>query len=347
MRILLSIIATMVLLQSCTSDAHQPASTSPKEIIPVKLIPVNSDSGISTIQASGLLSTETDARLSFKIGGIIESIFVKEGDKIRRGQLLATLKSTEIAAQVSQVKLGLEKAERDLRRAENLYKDSVATLEQLQNARTAYEVARQNLQQVSFNSEYSRIIAPADGFVVKKLANAGELASPGTAVLQISGSSASSPWIVKAGLPDHEWAIVEKGDAATVRLDAFPGKQFAAVISKKTLAADPQSGSFTVELQVRFNGEQPALGMFGNVVIKPSRQSTGVSIPYEALLEADGRKGYVFVSDDEKTVKKVEVQIASISNNVVYISSGLEGHRFVVGAGSPYLSDNTPISVVR
>jgi multidrug efflux pump subunit AcrA (membrane-fusion protein) len=86
------------------------------------------------ITASGLLSTENEARLSFKISGIIEKIFVKEGDRVRKGQLLATLKSTEIASQVQQVQLTVEKAQRDYQRANNLYKDSVVTLEQLQNA---------------------------------------------------------------------------------------------------------------------------------------------------------------------------------------------------------------------
>ena len=74
-------------------------------------------------------------------------MLVKEGDRVKKGQLLDTLKSTEIAAQVQQVNLALEKAQRDYQRASKLYKDSVATLEQLQNAKTGVDIARQNLQQ--------------------------------------------------------------------------------------------------------------------------------------------------------------------------------------------------------
>jgi RND family efflux transporter MFP subunit len=152
------------------------------------------------INASGLVSTENEARLSFKIGGIIEKIYVKEGDRIKKGQLLATLKSTEIASQVQQVQLTVEKAQRDYQRANNLYKDSVVTLEQLQNAKTGLDIARQNLQQVAFNQEYSKIYAPADGFVVKKIGNEGELASSGSPVLFANALSASSKWILKIGL---------------------------------------------------------------------------------------------------------------------------------------------------
>jgi len=87
--------------------------------------------------------------------------------------------------------------------------------------------------------------------------------------------------------------------------------------------------------------------MFGTAAITASRQMTGYSIPYEALLEANGKTGFVFVSDDERTVKKVTVTISEITNNVAYIQDGLQGHAFVVAAGSPYLNDNSVIKVIK
>ena len=87
--------------------------------------------------------------------------------------------------------------------------------------------------------------------------------------------------------------------------------------------------------------------MFGKASIIPAQQMTGYSIPYESLLEANGRKGFVFVSDDQRTVKKVAVTISSITNNVAYIEDGLQGHAYVVTAGSPYLSDSAAIKVIK
>jgi len=342
--ILLLIASSTVLLQACGAHSSENKPLVTEESIPVKLLPIAGDTSVHVINASGLFSTEDEARLSFKIGGIIESIAVKEGDKVKKGQLLATLKSTEIAAQVQQVNLSLEKAQRDYQRAQHLYKDSVTTLEQLQNAKTGVDLARQNLQQVSFNQQYSKIYAPADGFIVKKTGNVGELATSGTTVLLMNASSRASKWILKAGLSDQEWAAVQTGNKAIVTTDAFPGATFNAVVSKKALASDAASGSFTVELQVDFRHEQPAIGLFGTAAITPAGSSIGFSIPYESLLEANGNKGFVFVSDDRKTVHKVAVTIASFNNNVVYIANGLQGHAFVVSAGSPYLADNSTIT---
>ncbi|MBI5372847.1 MAG: efflux RND transporter periplasmic adaptor subunit [Sphingobacteriales bacterium] len=344
MRNLLFLVTIALLLQSCGGKTSEKNVWTGKDTIPVKLIPIRSDTSVNQVDASGLLSTENEARLSFKTGGVIENVWVKEGDKVRAGQLLATLKSTEIAAQVQQVELGLEKAQRDYQRAYNLYRDSVATLEQLQNAKTGADIARQNLQQALFNQQYSKIYAPADGFIVKKLGNTGELASPGTPVLVMNAASASSKWILKLGLADHDWALVENGNKATVKIDAFPGKIFPAVVSKKSLAADPVSGSFQAELQVELGKEQAAIGMFGTATITASGSTPGFSIPYDALLEANGKKGFVFVTDDRRSVKKVEVTIVSISNTAAYISSGLEGHAFLVSSGSPYLNEQSVIT---
>ncbi len=347
MRNRLLIPFALALIISCGSKTKTTSIPIKSETIAVKVAPVTSDTSLDVIHASGLLSTEDEARLSFKTGGVIDNIMVEEGQYVRKGQLLATLKSTEIEAQVNQVTLAVEKAQRDYQRAQNLYRDSVATLEQLQNAKTGLDVAKQNLQQVSFNAQYSKIYATTDGFVARKLLNAGEVAGPGVPVLIIGAVSAKSKWVLNVGLADKQWAAVEKGDKAVVTVDAFPGKKFDGIVSKKELVADPVSGSFQVELQVNFEGKQPAIGMFGNAAITPSRPTTGFSIPYEALLEADGKKGFVFVTDDERTVQRVEVTVASMDNQSVYLQSGLQGHNYVVVSGSPYLSDGSTITIIK
>jgi len=347
MRLVLISVIVAAGLAACNGNASEKKPASTAEAIPVKLLPVNAVANPGVINAPGLVSTENEARLSFKIGGIIEKIYVKEGDRIRKGQLLATLKSTEIASQVQQVQLTVEKAQRDYQRANNLYKDSVVTLEQLQNAKTGLDIARQNLQQVAFNQEYSKIYAPADGFVLKKIGNEGELTSSGSPVLLANALSASSKWILKIGLSDKEWSAIEVGNKATVSVDAFPAQQFNGVVSKKSLSADAASGSFQAELRVDFGQQQPAIGMFGTASIAVSHSSVGFSIPYEALLEANGKKGFVFVSADKRTVKKIPVTISSISDNVVYIADGLQGQSWVITTGSPYLNDKSIINPIQ
>ena len=345
MKLIITAVTIIVLLQACAGKASQKKMVPDTDAIAVKLMPVGHDSATLNIQASGLLATENEARLSFKIGGIIQNVLVEEGQMVKKGQLLALLRSDEVAAQIEQVNLSITKAQRDYQRMLNLYQDSVATLEQLQNAKTGVDIARQSLQQAAFNQQYSRIYAPASGFIVKRSGNAGELANAGNPVITMNIVSNESQWVLKVGLPDKEWAVIRSGDKADVQLDAFPGEIFSATVSRKSLAADAVSGSFQIELQIKPGKHAPAAGMFGKATIFPGHPQNRVSIPYEALLEANGKQGYVFVSDDRKTVKKIQVTISDIKEDVVYINNGLEGHSYIVTSGSPYLADNSRITI--
>jgi RND family efflux transporter MFP subunit len=247
---------------------------------------------------------------------------------------------------VQQVELSVDKARRDYERVRNLYQDSVATLEQLQNAKTGLEIVEQGLRAAGFNQRYAKIYATADGFVVRRMKNDGEMTEPGAPLLVTRAVDAGSGWVLTVGLADRDWAQVSVGDAADISFDAFPAKRFPARVHRKALAADQASGQFMTELRVDITGEQPAAGIFGKGAIHVSKPVEGYAIPYDALLEANGKQGFVFVTNDGKTVKRVPVTIASITQDMVYLSDGLQGYRQVVIAGSPYLTDGSSIRIV-
>jgi RND family efflux transporter MFP subunit len=346
MRKIFFLIIPVQLMFSCGEGRKEAKSeTAASDTIPVRIEPVSAFGDTSRIRISGLLHTEDELRLSFKIGGVIAAVSVEEGQRVRKGQLLASLNATEIDAQLQLASIQLEKAQRDNQRAENLYRDSVATLEQVQNSRTAVAAAKEALKQVTFNRQHASIVAPTDGFVIKRMSNSGEMISPGMPVVVIGALGGGSKWVLKAGVSDREWSAIQPGDRTAVTFDAFPGRSFPGVVATKALAADPANGTFMVDLRVDLGSEKPATGMFGRAEVIPSVVREGYSIPYESLLEADGDKGHVFVTDDRKTVRMVEVTIASLTQQRVYIRSGLEGHPYVVTAGSPYLKDGSPIRV--
>jgi len=344
----LLLVAANLLLSSC-GDKQNKEDTAKfaEETIPVKTMPVERLESSSSIATTGLLSTENEARYSFKIGGVIEKINVNEGQFFRKGQLLATLKITEIDAQVAQANLGYEKAKRDYTRTNNLYRDSVATLEQLQNSKTGLDIAQKTVDAVVFNKKYAYIYAGSDGFVTKKLANEGEVVNGGTSVLAISENSGASDWILKAGVTDKEWAAIEIGNKATVALDAFPGKLFNAFVFRKSQAADIGSSSFQIEIKISLGNAKPAVGMFGKANITTKHSENVMVIPYASLVEADGNKGYVFTTFGTGRVKKVPVTILKFDNDKVYLKDKLEGIDNIVISNSAYLNEQSIIKIIQ
>ncbi len=342
----LFILIAVVLMQSCSNSNGKNESASPAaEVIPVRVINITQEELQPVIQTSGLFTTDDETYLAFKTGGIIEKMYVKEGDAIRRGQLLATLNLTEIEAQVAQARLSFEKARRDFARVENLYKDSVATLEQFQNARTGMEVASRQLDAANFNRSYSEIRSVANGFVLRKMASEGQVISPGAPVFLTNGAG-QGKWILRTGVSDREWSAISIGDKAVVTTDALEGKLYEATVTRKSEGTDAMNGSFMVELTLQTPGKGLASGLFGKATIKGSRTQRVWKIPYDALLDGDAQSGFVFVSDDNKTAHRVPVVVGGIEKDQVIILSGLEEAKTLIISGSAYLKDNSSIKII-
>lgn len=340
-------IALGAVLWMCSTEAKE-ESTKPvvdESTVAVKLATVKEGSYSLPVISSGLISTEIESRLSFKTGGVISKIYVTEGQSVSAGQLLATLDLTEINAQEVQTKNSLEKTKRDLERAQRLYADSAATLEQVQNAQTAYNVADESYRIVSFNKRYATIQATSSGKVIRKFVNEGELIGPGIPVLMVN-SAGKNDWIVKIGLPDVDWVRVKIGDKAIVTTDAYPGVAFGAIVNVINEGADPVNGLYQAEIKINPQGKRLASGLFARVEIAPSESQFLKSIPIEALIEGDGKNAFVFVvNTDGKSVSKVPVKIAYLQNKEAIISQGLEKITEVINDGSAFLTEFSTVTV--
>lgn len=344
---LLKVTTVMLLAISCGKNKEEKSLNQlASEVIPVKVISIQNANTTNTIEATGLINTENEANYAFKIGGVIDHILVNEGEAFKKGQLLATLKISEIEAQYLQAEINYEKAKRDYSRTNNLFKDSVATLEQLQNAKTNLDFSLKTLDAVAFNKKYARIYANTDGFVTKKIANEGEIVSGGIPVLAINEKMKDS-WVLKVGLSDKDWALIETENTANIILDAYPDKSLIGIVFRKSLAADMVSGSFQVEIKVKFEDISPALGMFGRAKIKTNKIEKYQSIPYDALIEADGNNAFVFVPLPNGKVKKQAIEIAYFDNDKVNVKSGLEGINEIVLSNSAFLNSNSIITIIK
>jgi len=314
------------------------------ERIPVRTAPVELRTLALPVQASGILTSSAEQRLAFKIGGVIRKIYVKEGEVVKAGQLLAVLDKTEIDAQVVQAQQALAKAERDVARVEGLYRDSSATLELLQNAITARDVAREAERIARFNQQYAEIRATRPGKIIKKLMNEGEIVGAGTPVLVLF-ETGTDDWVVKVSLSDRDWARLSIGANARVVLDAYPDAPFAGKVSTLAPAADPASGLYTAEIKVVPSpGKRFAPGLFARVSLSPASAKTLSVVPIEAIVEGEGLSAYVFaLQPDSERVRKVPVQVAFIEDRHAVVAAGLEGVAEVVTVGAPYLNEEKKV----
>lgn len=343
-----SFIIAVFLLAACGKQEDKKTETvvlGDETVVPVKLEKVTQTVRSESIVASGLVASSGEAKLSFKIGGIIQKIYVTEGQKVRKGQVLASLNMTEIDAQVSQAKYSVEKAERDFKRVESMYKDTAATLEQMQNVTTGFDVAKQNLQIAQFNRSYAQITSPIDGAVIKKTANEGEFTGPGTPIFFLT-SNRQSDWVVRVGVSDKDWARLKVGNNATVTLDAYPNETFMGTVTKSAPAADPMNKLYEIEVKINPNGKRFASGLFAKVEIKPAENRSYVMVPIEAIIEGNGQDAFVYVLDESrKKVKRLPIHIGFVDGDKVLVTNGLDGIAEVVTSGNAFLTESSTVII--
>ncbi|MBX2916155.1 MAG: efflux RND transporter periplasmic adaptor subunit [Cyclobacteriaceae bacterium] len=340
MKSILTLLVPGLLLQACTADDK--TSVTIKNEVPISTLTVKAELLQPDIETSGVFTTDDETLLAFKTGGVIEKIYVKEGDRIKSGQLLARLNLTEIEAQVAQAQLAHEKATRDFTRTQNLYKDSVATLEQFQNARTGLEVATRQLESARFNKMYSEIRALSNGMVMRKLANEGQVISPGTSVLQTNGSG-SRKWVLRCAISDREWALIQAGDVATITTDVIPDKTWTGTVTKKSATVDALVGTLNVEITLNENADLAA-GIFGKAIIHTTQKQKVWKIPYQALLDGNAQHGYVFINQNN-IARKAAVSVGEIKQDYVLITAGLQDGDQLIVSGSAYLKEGTALLV--
>ncbi|MCP4310491.1 MAG: efflux RND transporter periplasmic adaptor subunit [Bacteroidetes bacterium] len=322
----------LFLLAHCTApeQKHQPES----KPVSVKLHRVAAVEYQIPVRVTGSLVTATQMKLSFKTGGIINQVNAKEGRAVSKGDVLAALDLSEIRAQVSQADIGLEKSRRDMNRAKNLYQDSVATLEQYQNSRSAFELARAQKQIADFNFQHSWIKAPSDGEIMKILVETNEVIGPGYPAILFA--STENDWVVRAALTDKDIVKLLIGDSANVTMDAFPETIFRAVVTELGSVADPVTGTYESELLILQAHPQFRTGFFSRAEIYPAGVSRSLAVPIESLLDASDNMAHVFVYADNSVSKRL-LKTGRILGETVVVVDGLDEGEWIVTEGAKYL----------
>ncbi|HKK41798.1 MAG TPA: efflux RND transporter periplasmic adaptor subunit [Bacteroidales bacterium] len=337
------LFTTVFLTVSCTNNNPQ---QSKDESVRVRVTGIQAGAISIPVHSSGILAPSQEIKLSFKTGGLVAGITVKEGQKVKKGDILASLNLSEIRAKAGQAGDAYDKALRDYNRAKNLYSDSVVTLEQEQNAFTALNVAKSNLDIAGFNLKHSEISAPDDGIIMKQLVKENEMVSAGYPVF-LFGSSGKH-WRIKCGVADRDVVRINKGDTAWVTFDAWPGVRFKAVVSLIGGMSNPYTGTYDTELLlVNPSGYRLVSGFIGNVDIYPSARAFSTLVPVGSLIEADGDHAYVFVVNGSQTAGKVKVKIESVIDTLVAVKGIPEGITRIVTDGAAYLKDGDKVKVVN
>jgi RND family efflux transporter MFP subunit len=209
------------------------------------------------------------------------------------------------------------------------------------------QAAQAGVNAAAFDRRWARLVSPASGIVLTRLAEPGEVTAPGQPILILADEQ--SPLILRTPVSDRDVARVNVGDPARVRISAI-GAEVSGQVSRVAERADPRTGAFDVDVRVENNG-QIKTGFFAEARILATAGDLApqdqVLVPAEALIEARNGKASLFVlAADNKTVKRTQVGFVGFRSGEAIIT-GLPAGAAIVTAGGGYVSDGAVVTVVE
>lgn len=335
--------AALPLLAACRDNTPE-ATDVRTTAVPVTVASITEGRNTAPVVATGTFGSRDEIPLGFKIGGVVQRVTIDAGATVHRGQILAALDLREIDAAVSKARVGADKAQRDWARVQRLVADSVATAVQLQDATSALEAAKADLQSATVNREYALITAPEDGVILQRLANPGSTVGPGSPIVMLGGSRRGR--VLRVALPDRDALKVQVGDVSTVHFDALPDRHFSGRVVLVSRSADPRTGTYSVEIAMAAADALPS-GLVGKASITVKGAAKGNRIPVDALLEADRDSASVYTVSDAKepVAQRTRVRIAQLSGDEAAVE-GLPADARVIAKGAAYVTNGTRVRIV-
>lgn len=261
-----------------------------------------------------------------KISGRLESVAVRIGDRVSRGQTIAQVEDREIREQVKQAEASFEVsgasvrqreadlkfAEISLERSQNLFSRQLlskqaldetqaryeAAVAQLDLARAQFDQAKARLEELQINLANTVIPSPVDGFLGKRNLDPGAYVSPNTPV-----GSVVDIHIVRlvANLVEKDLRRVSVGAPAAVEVDAYPGETFEGHVARVAPVLDPATRTAEMEVEVANHGFRLKPGMYARVRITVDHRAAAVVLPRNALADFEGRLGVFVVQEATRT----------------------------------------------
>lgn len=277
---------------------------------------------------------ERQVKVSPLVDGIIEKLSANLGDYVHKGQLLAIVRSTDVADLESQTissKSDLLSAQKSLQVQQDLFKAGLASEKDVTLAENELLKAKGMLQRANDvsgiygvkNSLYT-LKTPISGYIVEKNSNISDKMAyhEGETGSFFTIADLSDVQIV-ANVYESDIAKIKLGFPVKVTLIAYPDKVFTGKIDKIINALDPQTRTMSVRINLKNQGNELKPEMFAKITVDFNQNKKMVSIPAEAVI-FDKNKNYVIVYKDAKNVAAREVQIAQTTNGKSYIFKGLE-----------------------
>ena len=340
------LLMIIFLFTGCTNDPTVYSKPLPRSIkLPVAKVKTTDIPIVYTV--IGSVVSDARVHVSSRITGYIKNIYLHEGQKVKKNQLLVTLDEADVEGAIDQVKASVAKArsalhdaETDVKHYETLFKKRIISDIKLRKISLQRDVLKDSLKEALAalkiaisQRNYTRILSPVEGVVVDRQKRNGDLALPGAPILTVESEQGL---LFETNIPESCVKYIKVGNSIPVKIDALE-KHLKGVIIRAVPSGDPVTRRFQVKISLP---EQEGLlpGMFGRAKIDIGREKI-LAINKSALVSRGGLEG-IFILDQNNSICFRWLRIGRQWQNLLEVTAGVKGGEKFVALADPQLKED-------
>ena len=318
-----------------------------KNLFLVSAIKLKHKNFIHYLNFQGSLDTDQNVVIYPELPGLLKNIYVKQGDKVKKGQIIAKISDNGLTDQLEQLKLQRNLAKTTFERQQKLWDQKIGSEIQYLQAETNFKSLEKKISQMRDQEGKTRILAPFDGTIDDVIADIGSNLAPGlTPILRIINIEQMK---VSAEIPEIHIPYIKQNKNVKIYVPILD-KQILGKISSVGNFINPNNRSFSIEIKLLNKSNELKPNMTVSLEINDYENKSAILIPSKDILEDEEGNFYVYklVIDSNENYKsnKVMVQKGKSYNNMTEIKSGLKENDLIINDGLRQVEDGQIVKVI-
>lgn len=309
----------------------------------VRVVTVSKKNLDQDFSSNGNFAPNQDLKFLSETSGVVTGIRVKEGDRVAKGQILATIDQKYLSIDLQTAQDAYDKIMVDQKRYENSFKTGGVTQSQLDDINLQVRNAANKVEQAKRKIGDAHVKAPISGIINKKYIEVGAYLSPGTTLFDIVDVSQLK---LQVSVNESQVVQLQVGSKVDIKVPVFPDQTFSGRVSFIAPKADA-SLNFPLEIKVdNVQGNKIRAGMYGSAVFKFEKQGEAIVIPRSAFVGSVSGK-QVYLLEGANKVRLTQVTPGAIIGESVVVLDGLTEGQSVVVTGQINLVDGANVTVQK
>ena len=294
----------------------------------------------------GSLDTDQNVVIYPELPGLLKNIYVKQGDKVKKGQIIAKISDNGLSDQLEQLKLQRNLAKTTFERQKKLWDQKIGSEIQYLQAETNFKSLEKKISQMRDQEGKTRILAPFDGTIDDVIADIGSNLAPGlTPIFRIINIEQMK---VSAEIPEIHIPYIKQNKNVKIYIPILD-KQILGKISSVGNFINPNNRSFSIEIKLLNQSNELKPNMTVSLEINDYQNKSAILIPSKDILEDEEGNFYVYklIIDSNENYKsnKVMIQKGKSYNNMTEIKSGLKENDLIINDGLRQVEDGQIVKV--